>query len=243
LIFDVCRKGNNGHNPVPIAIVDGRVGLPTAFRLGAELDPDQTRLRKDQGPKYDPHRGQPGAKRRPRHTRCVSVQPASAVSAVEASVVNTEVRAMAAGGGFFARLAPAVTTTMHSAVEEAEEIDAAPANAEFGKCVGILWDIWDIDVVRRSSASRTEEQRKWKWKRNRRRHSRKSLEPAKASSRNRRQNPAPLRTSASTTSTASERRAGRITLALVMAGGGFYGAWLVSARISGRGATADLIAC
>jgi len=37
LIFDVCRKGNNGHNPVPIAIVDGRVGLPTAFRLGAEL--------------------------------------------------------------------------------------------------------------------------------------------------------------------------------------------------------------
>ncbi len=37
LIFDVCRRGNNGHNPVPIAIVDGRAGLPTAFRLGAEL--------------------------------------------------------------------------------------------------------------------------------------------------------------------------------------------------------------
>lgn len=37
LIFDVCRRGNNGHSPVPIAIVDGRAGLPTAFRLGAEL--------------------------------------------------------------------------------------------------------------------------------------------------------------------------------------------------------------
>lgn len=37
LIFDVCRRGKNGHNPVAIAIVDGRAGLPTAFRMGAEL--------------------------------------------------------------------------------------------------------------------------------------------------------------------------------------------------------------
>jgi TonB family protein len=37
LIFDVCRRGKDGSNPVPIAIVDGRAGLPTAFRLGAEL--------------------------------------------------------------------------------------------------------------------------------------------------------------------------------------------------------------
>ena len=37
LIFDVCRRGSGGHSPVPIAIVDGRAGLPTAFRLGAEL--------------------------------------------------------------------------------------------------------------------------------------------------------------------------------------------------------------
>src|ERR1700689_5108372 len=37
LVFDVCRRGNNGNNPVPIAIVDGRAGLPTAFRLGAKL--------------------------------------------------------------------------------------------------------------------------------------------------------------------------------------------------------------
>lgn len=37
LIFDVCRRGKGGSTPVPIAIVDGRAGLPTAFRLGAEL--------------------------------------------------------------------------------------------------------------------------------------------------------------------------------------------------------------
>src|SRR5260370_3430500 len=36
LIFDVCRRGKNGNNPVPIAILDRRVGLPTAFRRGAE---------------------------------------------------------------------------------------------------------------------------------------------------------------------------------------------------------------
>jgi CheY-like chemotaxis protein len=37
LIFDVCRRGQGGNTPVPIAIVDGRAGLPTAFRLGADL--------------------------------------------------------------------------------------------------------------------------------------------------------------------------------------------------------------
>ncbi len=37
LIFDVCRRGKSSNNPIPIAIVDGRAGLPTAFRLGAEL--------------------------------------------------------------------------------------------------------------------------------------------------------------------------------------------------------------
>ena len=36
LIFDVCRR-SLGVATVPVAIVDGRVGLPTAFRLGAEL--------------------------------------------------------------------------------------------------------------------------------------------------------------------------------------------------------------
>ena len=37
LIFDVCRRSKTGTSAVPIAIVDGRAGLPTAFRLGAEL--------------------------------------------------------------------------------------------------------------------------------------------------------------------------------------------------------------
>ena len=37
LIFDVCRRAKGNNHPVPIAIVDGRAGLPTAFRLGAEL--------------------------------------------------------------------------------------------------------------------------------------------------------------------------------------------------------------
>jgi protein TonB len=36
LIFDVCRRAHAG-TTIPIAIVDGRAGLPTAFRLGAEL--------------------------------------------------------------------------------------------------------------------------------------------------------------------------------------------------------------
>lgn len=36
LIFDVCRR-SRGATSVPVAVVDGRVGLPTAFRLGAEL--------------------------------------------------------------------------------------------------------------------------------------------------------------------------------------------------------------
>lgn len=37
LIFDVCRHRKGGSHPVPVAVVDGRAGLPTAFRLGAEL--------------------------------------------------------------------------------------------------------------------------------------------------------------------------------------------------------------
>ena len=36
-IFDVCRNRKGGRNPVAVAVVDGRAGLPTAFRLGAEL--------------------------------------------------------------------------------------------------------------------------------------------------------------------------------------------------------------
>src|ERR1700679_696424 len=37
LIFDVCRNRKGAGRPVPVAVVDGRAGLPMAFRLGAEL--------------------------------------------------------------------------------------------------------------------------------------------------------------------------------------------------------------
>src|ERR1022692_2476012 len=96
LIFDVCRRGKNGNHPVPIAIVDGRAGLPTAFRLGAELiltkpvAKDQarstirtavSRVRKDIQPKES-----------------VPEQPASAAvsSAAVTSAAVTEERALAA---------------------------------------------------------------------------------------------------------------------------------------------------
>ena len=37
LIFDSCRVNKRGNLPVLIGVVDGRAGLPTAFRLGADL--------------------------------------------------------------------------------------------------------------------------------------------------------------------------------------------------------------
>jgi protein TonB len=156
LIFDVCRRGKNGNNPVPIAIVDGRAGLPTAFRLGAELiltkpvAKDQarstirtavSRVRKDVQPNEP-----------------VPPQPASAVmpSAVVTSATMTEERAQAAAAAAVSSQltsfadptpsfvptsaptaapsaaltatlsAPALTTMMHSAVDEIDATPAAP---------------------------------------------------------------------------------------------------------------------
>ncbi len=151
LIFDVCRRGKNGHNPVPIAIVDGRAGLPTAFRLGAELI-----LTK------------PVAKDQARSTIRTAVSrvrkdvpanesiPAHPASAPMANAVMTEERAHAAAAAVSSQLtsfaepapsfvpfsvpssvptaapatlsAPAVTTKMHSALDE-DEIDAPPVAA------------------------------------------------------------------------------------------------------------------
>ncbi|MGD0467971.1 MAG: TonB family protein [Terriglobales bacterium] len=156
LIFDVCRRGKNGNNPVPIAIVDGRAGLPTAFRLGAELiltkpvAKDQarstirtavSRVRKDVQP-----------------NKPFPPQPASAVmpSAVVTSATMTEERAQAAAAAAVSSQltsfadptpsfvptsaptaaptaaltatlsAPALTTKMHSAVDEIDATPAAP---------------------------------------------------------------------------------------------------------------------
>jgi protein TonB len=152
LIFDVCRRGKGGNNPVPIAIVDGRAGLPTAFRLGAELiltkpvAKDQarstirtavSRLRKDV----------------PANEKVSApAESATTPSAAGASAVKTEERAQAAAASSqltsfadpvpsFASTAaasaapavartatvaaPAITTTkMHTAVDE---IAATPA--------------------------------------------------------------------------------------------------------------------
>src|SRR5271167_2607294 len=125
LIFDVCRRGKNGNNPVPIAIVDGRVGLPTAFRLGAELILTKP-VAKDQA-RSTVRTAVSRVRREAPAYENIFAQPASAVSDVEAGAVKTEGRAMAAAAGVSQASAPAVTTTMHSAVEEAEEIDGAPA--------------------------------------------------------------------------------------------------------------------
>src|SRR5467141_1001222 len=153
LIFDVCRRGKNGNNPVPIAIVDGRAGLPTAFRLGAELiltkpvAKDQarstirtavSRVRKDaqtnesvpaQLAGADAHSaGIPGAGMSEEHAQAQAAAAASVSSQLTSfaepapSFVPTFVPAAAATATLFA---PALTTEMHSAIDE---IDATPVS-------------------------------------------------------------------------------------------------------------------
>src|SRR5271169_2025029 len=138
LIFDVCRRGKNGNNPVPIAIVDGRAGLPTAFRLGAELI-----LTK------------PVAKDQARTTIRTAVSrvrkdvPVSESVLAPPAAATPEPRAHAAAAAVSSQLtnfsepapsfvptaapatlsAPAVKAKMHSALDldlDKDEIDAAP---------------------------------------------------------------------------------------------------------------------
>jgi protein TonB len=149
LIFDVCRRGNNGNNPVPIAIVDGRAGLPTAFRLGAELiltkpvakDQARTtirtavsRVRKDV----------PANETAPEQSANPAMPSAVTTSVVVPSAVMTEEHALAAAVSSeltsfadpapvappaVARTAtlsaPPLTTKMRSAIDE-DEIDTQP---------------------------------------------------------------------------------------------------------------------
>ena len=138
LIFDVCRRGKSGNNAVPIAIVDGRAGLPTAFRLGAELILTKP-VAKDQA--RSTIRTAVSRVRKDVQTN-ESVPPQSG-SVATTSVAPTEERAQAAAAASvssqltsFAEPAPsyvptaalattpAVTAKMHSAVDE---IDATPA--------------------------------------------------------------------------------------------------------------------
>jgi len=111
LIFDVCRRGKNGYNPVPIAIVDGRAGLPTAFRLGAELiltkpvAKDQarntirtavSRVRKDGPTKDGPAKESVPAPPTTAATPSAATSSEVATSAVVASAVMPEEHAQAA---------------------------------------------------------------------------------------------------------------------------------------------------
>jgi TonB family protein len=140
LIFDVCRRGKNGNNPVPIAIVDGRAGLPTAFRLGAELiltkpvakDQARTtirtavsRVRKDaqtnesvpaQPASADVHSPvMPGAAKSEERAQAAA---AGSVSSQLTSFAEPAPSFVPAAGSTAALSAPAATTEMHSATDE-----------------------------------------------------------------------------------------------------------------------------
>jgi len=149
LIFDVCRRGKNGNNPVPIAIVDGRAGLPTAFRLGAELILTKP-VAKDQA-RTTIRTAVSRVRKDAQTNESVPAQPASADvrSPVMPGAAKSEERAQAAAAGSVSSQltsfaepapsfvptfvpaagsttslsAPAATTEMHSATDE---IHAAP---------------------------------------------------------------------------------------------------------------------
>ena len=149
LIFDVCRRGKNGNNPVPIAIVDGRAGLPTAFRLGAELiltkpvAKDQarstirtavSRVRKDaqtnesvpaQPASADVHSPvMPGAAKSEERAQAAAAGSVSSQLTSFAEPAPSFVPTFVPAAGSTAPLsAPAATTEMHSATDE---IHAAP---------------------------------------------------------------------------------------------------------------------
>jgi protein TonB len=144
LIFDVCRRGKNGNNPVPIAIVDGRAGLPTAFRLGAELiltkpvakDQARTtirtavsRVRKDaqtnesvpaQPAGTDVHSPvMPGAAKSEERAQAAAAGSVSSQLTSFAEPAPSFVPTFVPAAGSTAPLsAPAATTEMHSATDE-----------------------------------------------------------------------------------------------------------------------------
>ena len=156
LIFDVCRRGKNGNNPVPIAIVDGRAGLPTAFRLGAELiltkpvAKDQarstirtavSRVRKDVQPNK-PFPPQPASAVMPSAVVTSATMTEERAQAAAAAAVSSQLTSFADPAPSFVRTsaptaapsaaltatlsAPALTTMMHSAVDEIDATPAAP---------------------------------------------------------------------------------------------------------------------
>src|SRR5208282_74379 len=151
LIFDVCRRGKNGNSPVPIAIVDGRAGLPTAFRLGAELILTKP-VAKDQA-RSTIRTAISRVRKDLQVSESSPAQPTSAdmAGADTTSAGMTEERTAAAAAGVSSQMtsfaeptasfvpnsvldaasetltARTPTTEMHSAVDE-EQIDVAPAS-------------------------------------------------------------------------------------------------------------------
>ncbi len=140
LIFDVCRRGKGSNNPIPIAIVDGRAGLPTAFRLGAELiltkpvAKDQarntirtavSRVRKDV-PASESLPAQPASPAVPNAVVTEEHARAAAASSQLTSFANSVPPVAPIVASTPALSAPAVATSMHSAVDEIAAPPAAP---------------------------------------------------------------------------------------------------------------------
>lgn len=156
LIFDVCRRGKSGNNPVPIAVVDGRAGLPTAFRLGAELILTKP-VAKDQA--RSTIRTAVGRVRKdvPASENAIE-DPSSAASTsvsnlneerVQAAAASSQPATFAESGPRFARgevppsyltaaLSASGLTTRMSAV--ADEVDAARASARLSPGGGMASD-------------------------------------------------------------------------------------------------------
>jgi len=141
LIFDVCRRGKSGNNAVPIAIVDGRAGLPTAFRLGAELILTKP-VAKDQA--RSTIRTAVSRVRRdvqtnesaPQQSASAAISSATASSAAPTSAVPTEERAQAAAAASvssqltsFAEPTPSFVPTAASSVAPGVAPSAAPSVA------------------------------------------------------------------------------------------------------------------
>ncbi|HEV2690338.1 MAG TPA: hypothetical protein VGV35_17400, partial [Bryobacteraceae bacterium] len=120
LIFDVCRRGKNGINPVPIAIVDGRAGLPTAFRLGAELILTKP-VAKDQA--RNTIRTAVSRLRKEEPRREVEAHEAEVIAAATPTTTEDRALAAAAAGG------PVSSQPAQVSVETPAPVEVAPAPA------------------------------------------------------------------------------------------------------------------
>src|SRR5208282_5138904 len=139
LIFDVCRRGKSGNNPVPIAIVDGRAGLPTAFRLGAELiltkpvSKDQARstirVAVARVRKEVPANAQPEAATEVLAQAAAAAAVSSPRTTFAESAPSMDTDSFPSDDVTVTLSAPAVATSMSAAVADAE-IETTPANPD-----------------------------------------------------------------------------------------------------------------